>query len=588
MKNLVSDARKQAMQEAKAREQGDAMEMSNILARYRTDKTCQTPNAPVNRSTPVYKKALDAEYAKIILIAQRSPEHFSKLMEEYINDTQFDKIQDSAEKKFLQRMELVKKKGNTTTFREGSVIKTIAMRTAKIAGGSTLGQLGVNAPKTGFFQSMRAFDPNERGTAQEDKLEVIDKKLFAKDSDYRADRIAEAKRYERMGLSATNSQRAMADWVKEKEANDKYARDPKSRMSTGERAMYSVGAGIFKGVGAIGTGLWGVGKKAAGAIGSAMVSKSVANEQVELNTPHNVPDVSSPQLSQSTKDFHELYGKHNSPTNRKAANDENETPSYVMSNADVESKDEEKDELEEKTYEYQEKSLSLLETIDKSINKIDIDTGLKGGIAAILPAGLLSGLASLAKFAAIAGALTLASRSITDWIGKKFGIGYDKEGNELEIDEKTDDANWDKMSGIEKLESGLARGIEYAGAVVSPSFARQAEFDRINLEKLHLDKKESGPAFVMSGEGELATFESTDNHDRVQALHDAKTAADNAAAEKTASLNAAKIAPVINTTQNTNVAPQKQSEARQSPNPFYYGNNESAFNYLYDVRKFGQ
>jgi hypothetical protein len=96
----------------------------------------------------------------------------------------------------------------------------------------------------------------------------------------------------------------------------------------------------------------------------------------------------------------------------------------------------------------------------------------------------------LVKGAAITGAAGYA----TDWAFGKFGVGKDKDGNDIEVseeDQAKDDSNWSKMSFLEKMESGAARGIEKAGSLFFlDNLANQAKADRIKNESAYFNKKE--------------------------------------------------------------------------------------------------
>ena len=80
----------------------------------------------------------------------------------------------------------------------------------------------------------------------------------------------------------------------------------------------------------------------------------------------------------------------------------------------------------------------------------------------------------------------LGGVAIGDTIAGKMGVGKDKEGNDLKIDEAQDDKNWDKMSVGQKMVSGIGRGIEKAGDVLTfgtlSNTVRKARYDRIDAE----------------------------------------------------------------------------------------------------------
>jgi hypothetical protein len=75
----------------------------------------------------------------------------------------------------------------------------------------------------------------------------------------------------------------------------------------------------------------------------------------------------------------------------------------------------------------------------------------------------------------------------------KLGVGKTAEGQDIQIDEKADDANWQKMSWWEKAQSGAARGIEKVGsAAFLGNMSRQAQSERIAKESAYFAEKEGG------------------------------------------------------------------------------------------------
>ena len=107
------------------------------------------------------------------------------------------------------------------------------------------------------------------------------------------------------------------------------------------------------------------------------------------------------------------------------------------------------------------------------------------GKASVGSAGLTA-----AKGLAIPAAIATAAGAGVDYIAGKFGAGKDEQGNDIKVDRKQDDANWKQMSFGEKLQSGLARGIEKVGsALFLGNMANQASADRIQKETAYLEKK---------------------------------------------------------------------------------------------------
>jgi hypothetical protein len=105
--------------------------------------------------------------------------------------------------------------------------------------------------------------------------------------------------------------------------------------------------------------------------------------------------------------------------------------------------------------------------------------------------GKLAQAGKIAKGAAITAAVTAAGGYAIDAGAGALGVGKDKEGNDLQIDEKQDDANWDKMSTWEKIQSGAARGVEKTGSFFfMDNLAREARAGRVSRETEYLNAKE--------------------------------------------------------------------------------------------------
>ncbi|CAB4168146.1 hypothetical protein UFOVP1666_29 [uncultured Caudovirales phage] len=70
-----------------------------------------------------------------------------------------------------------------------------------------------------------------------------------------------------------------------------------------------------------------------------------------------------------------------------------------------------------------------------------------------------------------------------DYVGGKFGLGKDDDGNDLKVDEKQDDSNWDKMNPAHKAFSALDRGVVKAfGAIGLDNLSNQLDADRVKGE----------------------------------------------------------------------------------------------------------
>ncbi len=115
----------------------------------------------------------------------------------------------------------------------------------------------------------------------------------------------------------------------------------------------------------------------------------------------------------------------------------------------------------------------------------------RGGILKSAGRAALSVVKRVAPLA-IAGSIMLGGINAVDTGLGNLGIGKDAEGNDLAIDEKQDDANWDKMSTGGKIMSGAARGIEKVGSFLGlDSLTRGARADRIKSETEYLKNKET-------------------------------------------------------------------------------------------------
>lgn len=104
---------------------------------------------------------------------------------------------------------------------------------------------------------------------------------------------------------------------------------------------------------------------------------------------------------------------------------------------------------------------------------------------ALASAGGVGGIAAAAAPAAIA----YGAANLVDWGAGKFGIGKDEKGNDIAVDTKQDDSNWNRMNWWQKAESGMARGVEKVGSFVGfDNFAREAQSKRIATETEYLQK----------------------------------------------------------------------------------------------------
>lgn len=104
----------------------------------------------------------------------------------------------------------------------------------------------------------------------------------------------------------------------------------------------------------------------------------------------------------------------------------------------------------------------------------------------------------------------------------KLGVGKDEDGNDLQVDEKQDDENWDKMTVGEKIQSGMARGVEKVGSsLFLGNIANEAKSERIKNETKYLkDKKIAAPVGETDDQARLRI--DRENEDREEARIEAK------------------------------------------------------------------
>ena len=122
--------------------------------------------------------------------------------------------------------------------------------------------------------------------------------------------------------------------------------------------------------------------------------------------------------------------------------------------------------------------------------------GLLGGLGGMMPGmgGLGKGLMTAGKAVlpyALPAAAMIGTGAAVDYGLGKLGVGKDKEGNDLKIDTKQDDANWAKMSMGQKIQSGVGRGIEKVGsALFLDNMSREAQADRVKNETEYFKDKD--------------------------------------------------------------------------------------------------
>lgn len=126
--------------------------------------------------------------------------------------------------------------------------------------------------------------------------------------------------------------------------------------------------------------------------------------------------------------------------------------------------------------------------------------GGAGGIGGI--GGILK---LLTRLVAIVGAAMLVGAGVDTVMAKYFG-----EGKEV-VDEKKDDANWERMGSLEKLQSGAARSLESIGRFFQlDAVTNDVTAGRIKRESAYLDEKlgvipEDPAAIKDSGKSKVST-----------------------------------------------------------------------------------
>jgi len=121
-----------------------------------------------------------------------------------------------------------------------------------------------------------------------------------------------------------------------------------------------------------------------------------------------------------------------------------------------------------------------------------------------------------------AGLAMVGAGAAVDYGLGTLGVGKDEEGNDLQIDEKQDDENWDKMTVGEKIQSGMARGVEKVGSsLFLGNIANEAKSERIKNETKYLkDKKVAAPVGETDAQASLRI--ANENDAREEARIEAK------------------------------------------------------------------
>jgi hypothetical protein len=157
------------------------------------------------------------------------------------------------------------------------------------------------------------------------------------------------------------------------------------------------------------------------------------------------------------------------------------------------------------------------------IPDLDIDKKKKPGGKAVSPSGGSSKGKMGGRVAGVgAGLAMVGAGAAVDYGVGKLGVGKDEEGNDLQVDEKQDDENWDKMTVGEKIQSGMARGVEKVGSsLFLGNIANEAKSERIKNETKYLkDKKVAAPVGETDAQASLRI--ASENDAREEARIEAK------------------------------------------------------------------
>lgn len=138
-----------------------------------------------------------------------------------------------------------------------------------------------------------------------------------------------------------------------------------------------------------------------------------------------------------------------------------------------------------------------------------IGSAAKSAGGAILNAGK-SFITSPVGATVAAGAAMYGAGRLVDWGAGKLGVGKDEKGNDLQLDTKADDANWNRMSWFEKAQSGVARGIEKVGGFVAPNMANQAAADRIKKESEYFANQDRASVAPTTPKVQTKTMKASD------------------------------------------------------------------------------
>jgi hypothetical protein len=116
--------------------------------------------------------------------------------------------------------------------------------------------------------------------------------------------------------------------------------------------------------------------------------------------------------------------------------------------------------------------------------------GASGGGILSKAGNFIKGAAGTAASYALPAAVMYGAGRAIDYGAGALGVGKDEKGNDLQIDQKADDANWKRMNWWQTGVSSVARGIEKVGDVITPNLANQARSDRVKAESEYFAKQD--------------------------------------------------------------------------------------------------
>lgn len=401
-------------------------------------------NGGIPLSQSSYDKQVEDETDRLILLSRNHQDDFADNVRKYLEDPGTHETPVFFE--LMKSMQLVTAHGKISK----TAPREVAKKFQSISGKTSLKSLGVEFERpaeTGLRKMISAVTPRQRInlntmlTPDVSKVSVIDKKLFRESEMYRAEMIAEANSYKKMGSSASKIQKQFVREIDNLVKNEQYSLHFEDRLSPSEKAFYMATKATANLLGKVGGGLGSIalsglkmtGKgisKTPSVISSGVKAlfapnpykKEAVNVEEEFVPATVVPPSVEPTPSVSTS---KKQAKFAPPENRFSQSIvSGARPSYKMQaeegdSATIEERDEQEDEDREKNYEFEEEKITLLKQIDDDIKKISSkdDSSLMtvlGGIGTALAGlgGLAAAIKGLSKFTSTIGSVVSTLGSI--------------------------------------------------------------------------------------------------------------------------------------------------------------------------------